>query len=471
MLGTTAVAQQQDASARLRTVPNPPIELTYDMRTKTLSADHGAGAFFGPDILYAQTCPSGFFIGLSPGDQVTDSGELPAPNDGILLNAGGMGCGIGTPPTYTVNGFQIAYCSNQATNDLAVSFHSLYNPCTDINGATPGVAFLIQGLPGSGTGGAICYGLTIDLMGTSFEFTLVASGDGAWNGNDALDSFGYTYEFTNLTGTAVGAIITGGPVFLGTGCDFAVGTVFEVQDPTGTAPDGTGYFSSDAFGLMQSGAFAGCFFFGGWPANIWSSFHLRLYSADAGCTAADPVTPTCAGDGSYPSNNAMICPCGNVSTPGANAGCVNSTGSGGTLRGTAGTGTSVGANDLSVDVTIPPGAGNGGLLLVNSSIFATGIATWGLGTPAEDYEGMACVGGGPRVFGGAGTVSGVRTIGGIISGVNALAPGFMTAGSTYFMQYWHRDVLVNPGPCPDNGSPGPGTDANFTNVGSVLLTP
>jgi hypothetical protein len=460
-LGTTAVAQQQDASARLRTVPNPPIEITYDMRTKTLTADHGAGAFFGPDVLYANTCPSGFFIGLSAGDQITDEGQLPAPNDGVLAGAGGAGCST----VYTVNGFQVAYCSNQAANDLAVSFHSLYNPCTDINGASPGVAFLIGGLPGSTTGGAICYALTIDLMGTSFEFTLVGSGDGTWDGN--TDHFGYTYEFTNLTGTAVGAIIAGGPVFLGTGCDFLVGTVFEVQDPTGTNPEGTGYFQGDQFGLMQAGTFAGCFFFGGWPAEIWSGFHLRLHSGDAMCTN-DPLTPTCAGDGSYPSNDAQICPCGNTSTPGNNEGCLNVTGSGGTLR-APNSGTSVSGNDLVAVATHPPGAGNGGLLLVNSSIFATGNANWIAGTPAEDYEGMACVGGGPRILAGAGDPAGSRTLSNIIGATNTIAPGFMSAGNTYFLQYWHRDVVAPGGPCPD--LPGAGSDANFTNAGSVTLTP
>jgi hypothetical protein len=45
----------------------------------------------------------------------------------------------------------------------------------------------------------------------------------------------------------------------------------------------------------------------------------------------------------------------------------------------------------------------------------------------------------------------------------------MSAGNTYFMQYWHRDVVAPGGPCPD--LPGPGSDANFTNATAVTLTP
>jgi hypothetical protein len=462
-MGSTAVAQQQDASARLRTAPNQPIPLTYNMRTKTLTADKGAGAFFGPEVLFANTCPSGFFIGLSPGDAVSDSGEIPAPNDGILAAAGGGGCAT----IYTVNGFEIAYCSNQAANDLVVAFGSLYDPCTDLNGIT-GPGFLITGLPGSNTGGAICYGLTIDLMGTSLEFTLVGSGDGTWNGDDALDSFGYSYEFTNLTGTLVGPIIAGGPVFLGTGCDFAVGTVFEVQDPTGTSPDGTGYFSTDAFGLNQVGAFAGCFFFGGWPANIWSGFHMRVYTEDAGCTGGGPVAPICGGSGDYPSNNAMVCPCGNVSSNGANEGCVNSsTTTGGSLTGAGSV--SVATDDLQLNAAHP--AGNGGLLLCNTSIFATGAAV---------FDGLACVGGGPRALPGADNgggddqvaTDGVRNLGsttpggGVLGQVNAVFPGFFAPATTYYLQYWYRDVLCGPPPAPcvtPCTTPRPAA-ANFTNA-------
>ncbi|MBL8861446.1 MAG: hypothetical protein JNK02_05485 [Planctomycetes bacterium] len=56
---------------------------------------------------------------------------------------------------------------------------------------------------------------------------------------------------------------------------------------------------------------------GGTPSR-----HIAAYSA---CDVAGRVV--CSGDGS-----GAACPCGNASTPGAGAGCLNSTGNGGTLR-------------------------------------------------------------------------------------------------------------------------------------------
>jgi hypothetical protein len=328
--------------------------------------------------------------------------------------------------------------------------------------------FVLTGLPGSSGGDSACYAITVDLAGTTMEFSMAASGDGT--ATTPPDTFGVSYEFLNLTSTGVGPMLAGDPVFDGTGCDFLVGTVFEISDPTGSAPYGTGYGSSDEFALVLHGVWAGCFFFGGGPGgDPWTSTHLRLFSPDAGC--ASPVTPTCAGDGSYPSTSALACPCGNTSTPGSGEGCVNSTVSGGSLEGVPGSGASIALDDLALRAGHPPG--NSGLLLVNHSIMPVGVAV---------FDGLGCVGGGPRILPGvdnglAGDLvpaNGFRELPGILSATAAIGgPGFVVPGSTYFAQYWYRDVLCGPppSPCATPCTTPPPSAANFTNAVSWVTTP
>jgi hypothetical protein len=190
----------------------------------------------------------------------------------------------------------------------------------------------------------------------------------------------------------------------------------------------------------------------------------------------------CPGDGSYPSNDPMNCPCGNTSPSGARQGCLNSTGTnGGTLRDASGSSASLSTDALRLDATHPPG--NSGILLVNTAIFSTGIAL---------FDGLACVGGGPRVLPGAdnglsqpfGDVDlvafdGVRNLGGTVPGtgfyglVSATFPGYFSPGGTYYAQFWYRDVLCGPPPTPCSTVctvPPPGA-ANFTNAVSWIVTP
>jgi len=313
-LGATTLAQT-DASSRLHSTTQKPRQLTYEMASGTLRPEKGPSAFFGPDVVYNNTCIQGtlFFAGMSAGDAFLDNGEVPASDNGQL-----NGC----DDNLLMNGFTFGYCSDQATVDMVVGFYELHDNCTDIATATGTTCvYTLTGLPGTNTGVPLCWALTVDLMGTTVEWPFLADGDGTWQAAAAQDTFGYTYEITNVTGTATGIILAGGPIFLGNGCDFAVGTVYELADPTGTAPLGTGYGSTDSFGLSQLGVYAGCFFFGGWPANPWSSYYMIVYEEDAGCSS-EVGTPFCFGDGS----DAPPCAAGNGSAPGSGTGCVNSSG-------------------------------------------------------------------------------------------------------------------------------------------------
>lgn len=387
---------------------------------------------------------------MSPTERFSDNGQLPGDDNGQLPGCGGPG------NMYVINGWTMGYCADRATIDLAQRFHSVHDNCTAQSTLIPTASFTATGLPGNGTGGVLCWIITFDLMGTSGEFSLASDADGIWDGSGALDTFGTSYELTNITGTALGVILAGNPVFLAMGCDFAVNTVFELGDPTGSSPQGTGYGSTDSFGLEDATGYLGCFFFGGWPANPWSSYYLQLHAEEA-CLDESLGTPVCGQEvgGS--------CPCVLGGSPNdpvtVNAGCVNSTGQGSLLEAGAGSGLSISAENFTLRGYQLPAAHN--------MLYFAGTA---LGGGVSIYSGVNCMGGATnRVDGGYTTGSGdvtsstgansITTVG------NTLAPGYFVPG-TYYFQIWHRDLLS----C-DNGPLPPLNFGEFANFGGGLSIP
>jgi len=443
LLAASATAQQ-DASSRLHTITSPIKRVTYDVSTGTVRPQKGPSVFFGPDIVYNNTCDSGFYAGMSPTERFSDNGQIPGDDNGELLGCGGAG------DAYKINGWTMAYCADRASIDLAQNFHSSHDNCTAQSTLIPTAAFTATGLPGNGTGGVLCWILTFDLMGGSAEFSLLSDADGIWDAVGGLDTFGTSYELTNITGTASGIILSGNPVFLAMGCDFAVNTVFELGDPTGSSPMGTGYGSTDSFGLEDATGYLGCFFFGGWPANPWSSYYLQLHSDDAQCGVCDPTAPGCGQGGG------AACPCvlgGVPNNPvGADEGCINSTGSGSLLVGGAGTGTSISAENFTLRGFQLPAA--------NNMLYFTGKL---LGGGGAIYAGVNCMSGAtnrvtdPSYNTGSGDVTSSSGALSITTVGNTLAPGYFTPG-TYFFQIWHRDLLS----C-DNGPLPPGVFGEFAN--------
>jgi hypothetical protein len=166
----------------------------------------------------------------------------------------------------------------------------------------------------------------------------------------------------------------------------------------------------------------------------------------------------------------MVCPCGNVSAAGNGEGCVNSSGNGSTLR-APDSGVSIMSNDLRLVAEHPPG--NSGLLLMNNSIFANGNPV---------FDGLACVGGGPRLLPGADNGAGGdqvpqdgrRELPGVFAAAEMVAgSGFLVPGTTYYCQYWHRDVLCGPppAPCVTPCTSPPPSGANFTNSIAFVAEP
>lgn len=437
-LGATTLAQT-DTSSRLHSTTQKPRQVTYEMASGTLRPEKGPSAFFGPQVVYNNTCilTTLFFAGMSPTDVFLDNGEVPSSSNGQL-----PGC----DDALLMNGFTFGYCTDQLTVDIVIGFYELHDNCTDIATATGTTCvYTLTGLPGTNTGVPLCWALTVDLMGTTVEWPFFADGDGVWDANPALDTFGYTYEITNVTGTSTGIILAGDPFFLGNGCDFAVGTVYQAAGSPDTSPLGTGYGSTDSFGLMNAGAYVGCFFFGGWPANPWSSYYMIVWEEDAGCTGGCS-TIVCDGTGT-----ALSCPCGNNNGGAGDQGCIHTGGIGGSLEVTDCTegGFTASATNLPV--------GNGGIFLTGTANTAPGAAV---------FDGITCTGGSTlRLEPGFETSPGQRdTSGGtlIVAG-NTASPGYFVVGNIYFMVYWFRDVNAGPSPC--------GNSANFTTTVQFTLAP
>jgi hypothetical protein len=435
-LCATTVAQT-DGSSRLHTTTQKPKQITYEMATGTLRPEKGPSAFFGPDVLYNNNCilTTLFFAGMSPTDVFLDNGQVPSSGNGEL-----PGCN----DSLLMNGFVFGYCTDLPTIDAMICFYELHDNCTDIALATGTTCwYTLTGLPGSSSGVA-CWAILVDLMGTTVEWPFLADGDGVWNNAGPLDTFGYTYEILNVgASTSTGIILAGEPIHLGQGCDFAVGSVYELADPTGTNPLGTGYGSTDAFGLMNAGAYVGCFFFGGWPANPWSSYYMVVFG-DAGCSACCS-TVVCDGTGTNP----ISCPCGNNNGGMGDQGCVHTGGGGGMLC----------VDDCSLANF---GATASNLPAGNGGIFLTGTVQSGGAAP---FDGITCTAGSTlRLQAGFETSSGMRvsTGGAITTEGNTVSPGYFVVGNTYVMVYWFRDVAAGVSPC--------GFQANFTTTVSFTLT-
>lgn len=153
-----------------------------------------------------------------------------------------------------------------------------------------------------------------------------------------------------------------------------------------------------------------------------------------------PYTSFCAGDGS-----GFPCACGNLGAVGA--GCANSTGAGGTLRG--GQSPSVSADDLTLSATelVP---GQPALLFAGQNQVNTG-----LGVPFGD--GLRCVGQGVQRLG----VQPADASGSATWGPGLVAAGGWTAGDVRYFQGWYRDP--SGGPC--------GTGFNLSNGVEVVFQP
>jgi len=281
---------------------------TYHLATGTWTRK-ASQAHVGADIIYNNTCTSGYFAALS-GSSFVDEGLLPNPSTPSNLN---MRPGCATQ--YTVDGFQIAYCTDQLSmGTYTVNFYDIYISCASVIGVTPTAGFALTGLPGAAPLTAPCWIATIDLdsppQSTSLAFVMQASPNGS--------HFGWEMKSSLSAATTVNT----GPILAGdfNSCLGYDGTRWDLV--VNYAEAGTGMFTQNLFRIEGGPTLPGCYFFSVVPM---SSFHLELY-ADVCNPGTPPGVVFCPGDGT-----GTPCPCGNHSTLGNGEGCLHSLGIGGKL--------------------------------------------------------------------------------------------------------------------------------------------
>jgi hypothetical protein len=293
------------------------------------------------DVVYANTCVSGYFALQQTNEYFGDEGRIPGPNGPVICDTGSASKNSGCHCHYDISAFDIGYCTSVPTSvSFKVGFQGAYTACA-LPAST--ASFTLTSLPGAPASAQGCWVVTIDL-GASQAFTLSADGPSCtWDASDMPTNhlFGWTIENLNAGGA--------GPLMAGSGgfappCSMVDGTRWDTLTCVGQGgfPDkwpnnvgefGFGMDTQDRFrddsstgGPILGTSGPGCYFFGGSP---FASFYMRLF-ADSGCStctscnAMDVCVPGVGG--------VMPCPCGNPQSPGGSArGCDNSAGTGGAL--------------------------------------------------------------------------------------------------------------------------------------------
>ncbi len=368
---------------------------TFHVATNTWTrrAQQATQSLIGPDVLYDNTCSSGYFSALS-GDTYIDEGRLPSPSSPAP---------VGCSTNYRVDGFQFAYCTDQAAATFGTYTHRFYQdyvPCASVINIEPTATIALSNLPAAPiTGTQMCWIVNIDLTGTGGgSFVLAADGDGVYDGGTTTDRFGWAMS-SSAPGFSTGPLIAGNPTVCAPG-------------------SGTGIGNLDQFRIEGGPTTPGCYFFGG---NPFSGFHLELNGI--ACETFPAQVDYCAGDGT-----GAACPCGNNSPAGANVGCLNTSSVGGKLR-AFGT----------------PSIANDSFVLLGSDM-TNGTCLYFQGTARENGGSGSVFGDGLRCA--SGTVTRIGTKRNAVGASNypsngeaaISAIGGVTAPGTRTYQAWYRNV-------------------------------
>jgi hypothetical protein len=127
--------------------------------TWTRSGQQNLAAF---DVVYNNTCTTGYYAGMSAGQVYTDEGRVPGP-------------GVHDTPTtkpgcaaaYRVDAFVITYCTTTPTTEIDMAFRESYAPCGPLEDSPVTASFQLTGMPSSQGGQQTCWLITIDLAGTT----------------------------------------------------------------------------------------------------------------------------------------------------------------------------------------------------------------------------------------------------------------------------------------------------------------
>jgi hypothetical protein len=293
---------QQSLPSRLAPITAPIRRAgVYHVATGTWTRNASLANVTGPDTIYNNTCAAFYYARMSNQESFQHRSRIPSPSGpttpsvyyGPPRNDEAPGC----QTSYTVNGFEIAYCSNATTTvDWTWEFASSYTQCGG-GAMVPDYTIVATGLPaGTASGSQSCWIVDIDLSGTSGGgIVLTADGDGTYIGPSTAEQFGFSLAQSLPLATQTGPIVAGDYTFTGssatgplTPCTGTDGTIWD--NPINLAEQGTG-MASNNFYRIETFPFnyptPGCYWFQGTPhADFW----LKLY-ANAGCAPCSSCGP------------------------------------------------------------------------------------------------------------------------------------------------------------------------------------
>jgi len=466
LLCSTAAAQHELGSAR-RVPITAPIKNagTVDVTTGRWTAP-GTSTKAAPVNVFNNTCTwtvTNFYGGAGECEDIYDEGRVPT--------ASSPGTHVGAQASQKILNLEIGYCTFNATpaggmNMELAFWNKLNGNCiggvpvnhSKLGGATGWTGFANfyldtsgLALPGSTSNGfQACWIATLDVSGLGW--TLASDGEGTFDNLEDQDKFIWGRRINDVSpgGSASpnGFILSGDPTFSAPGnCTYTNPCQTDVFSGL---PCGTGLGSWDGEwincdnvapgaatlppapclpGVAAYGYGTNCYWFGGYPTNVFDSTYLRL---EGDLTGGGPGT---------------FC----TSKPSSIPACVPAL---------SGTGTSVSKTTGTYTVTatpVPGGAGKPGILIWTKS----GL----LGTPVNTSFGFLCLASFQRAGAFPASPGGTN---GLCNGTYnwpfqsiVASFGTISAGNTLHVQGWYRDSGFAP----------PG-NANFTNgIGPITVTP
>lgn len=274
-LGCAGLTHAQNMAQAIHTDAIPEYKGIYYLETgdfvPAAPGTEGVPGACGEGTAYNNSALSGFFFNGN-GATLLSNGQMPT-------------IAPGNSPNYNVRGFEVAYASDQLTTDFNISFWQNGGQCMDFAAlGTPTASFSVINAPGSSTLGTIEVS-TIYLDLGALAFDLWGDGNGI-NGDADGDLFGWGIQFPQgLDGISVcGEMMASDP----DNCAAGAGTFADYLgcDNAGT---GSGLGTTDAFVREADGlAGPGCFWFGGYPANPYASFFLKVSSSNQGDSCVAP---------------------------------------------------------------------------------------------------------------------------------------------------------------------------------------
>lgn len=336
LLCGTSYAQQTLDASKLRPVTQPPQYAgTYNVTTHRWVSPQRASAIRGGNIgVYDNTCTwsgGAFYLPYGVCNDNVDEGRIP-----------GGALDTNAPAAATadnlINTVVFSYCTDEATSTgfeldffdnlgggclggipvlpTGIAPPAGFSPWVNVPGLAGAFAIGAGVLPGDTQAGAAPPGngiVSCWLVGVTFGnggFCMQSNGNGIFDNSAVLDNFNWVWQMTTPTVFASdGVLLSGDPSVGGGTCTYNIpcapdpyfttsvcGHGLDTQDMMWINIDGINVPGGGPgpgcppYGILAGG---GCYWFGGYPANVFASFYLRLESAGecAGCTGG--VTEVC----------------------------------------------------------------------------------------------------------------------------------------------------------------------------------